>query len=135
MSILKPSKDADGVVRAYYFRCPACGHSHTVRVQPHPEYPGSPLWDWNGSLDQPTFTPSILERSVAYPKGGTPADREEWNRLHAGPTEAFMSSRFGTRCHSFVANGLIDFLSDCTHTLRGKHPIPPYTDLITGDGE
>lgn len=57
-------------------------------------------WDWNGDVHKPTFTPSI---KVTWP------------------------SRKGERCcHSFVADGVIDFLGDCTHALRGKHPIPDW---------
>lgn len=36
------------------FHCPGCGCSHVVRV----EGPGA--WGWNGSMDRPTFTPSVL---------------------------------------------------------------------------
>ena len=51
-----------------------------------------PLWYWNGSLDKPTFNPSI----VMCP------DDVHW------------------RCHSFVREGMIQFLSDCYHKLASQ---------------
>lgn len=50
-----------------------------------------PRWDWNGSLVAPTLSPSILKRPGA------------------GPV-----------CHSFVRDGVVDFLGDCAHPLAGQ---------------
>ena len=36
------------------FRCPACGFGHRIPIE------GAQKWDWNGNLDAPTITPSIL---------------------------------------------------------------------------
>lgn len=47
-------------------------------------------WRWNSSLTSPTLTPSILKYG------------------------------HGPRCHSFVENGNVRFLSDCEHELAGK---------------
>jgi hypothetical protein len=41
--------------------CPGCGGAHQVTVEKQPEDP-SPLWEWDGSLDAPTVSPSILVR-------------------------------------------------------------------------
>lgn len=49
-------------------------------------------WDWNGDLEHPTIAPSVLVQ------GG--ADN--------------------IRCHSFVREGRIEFLSDCTHALAAQ---------------
>lgn len=38
----------------------------------------------------------------------------------------------GTRCHSFVRDGKLHFLSDCTHLLAGQTVEPPALDR---DGE
>lgn len=55
-------------------------------------------WSFNGDRIKPTFNPSLL---VAMP--GLPS-----------------------RCHSFVKDGQIQFLSDCTHALAGKTvDLPP----------
>lgn len=56
-------------------------------------------WTWNGSEDRPTFFPSIL--------------------CSQGDPE--------NRCHSFVNNGMIQFLADCHHELKNMTvPIPDW---------
>lgn len=49
------------------------------------------IWSFNGDTDKPTITPSIKVRSGA-----------------------------NTICHSFIKDGMIQYLSDCTHHLAGK---------------
>lgn len=80
---------ADGKL---FFECPGCNMQHGVNV----EIDGPPRWGWNGSLDKPTFTPSVL---VRY----------RW-----GPEQRDVV------CHSFVTDGRIQFLGDCTHALAGQ---------------
>jgi hypothetical protein len=70
------------------FHCPGCGHDHAFRVNGT----GRPQWTWNGSLEKPTFTPSLVNSS------DTPS----------------------RRCHLFVTKGRIQFLSDCHHALAGQ---------------
>jgi hypothetical protein len=73
----------------YTFFCPGCGGPHTITTE------GEAAWRFNGNLDRPTFTPSVL------------VTRGEW------------------RCHSFVTDGQIQFLDDCTHSLKGQTvPLP-----------
>ena len=72
-----------------------------------------PVWGWNGSMDAPTFTPSILVRNPANP-----------NAL-----EEFKEWRTERRCHSFVRDGHIQYLTDSTHKLSGRTiPIPDWED-------
>lgn len=78
------------------FWCPGCDGAHMVGVG---EGPG-PRWGYNGNPDAPTFTPSI---HVTY------------NGPDAGIDGAPPAS-----CHSFVTDGKIQFLSDCTHALAGQ---------------
>lgn len=74
------------------FRCPACDTWHTVRVQePH-------NWSWNGDLERPTLSPSVFVNA--------PGNQ---HRNPAAPS-----------CHSFVTDGRIQFLGDCTHSLAGQ---------------
>lgn len=54
-------------------------------------------WHFNDDLERPTISPSI---KVSY-----------------SPTDFDMP---GGVCHSFVENGAIRFLDDCTHHLRGQ---------------
>lgn len=63
--------------------CPGCGCLHAF----DPE-----RWQWNGDLEAPTFSPSMLVRAWE----GAP------------------------RCHSFVTAGRIRFLADSTHELAGQ---------------
>lgn len=56
-------------------------------------------WTWNGDLDRVTLSPSLVVE-----------DR-------------------GAVCHSFVRDGRIEFLSDCTHALAGQTvALPPWED-------
>lgn len=71
---------------------------------------GTPCWTWNGSLDAPTLKPSILTTF-----DGIDAD---------GCAKRVL-------CHSFVNDGMVQFLSDCTHALAGQ--IVPLEDAIAGD--
>ena len=49
-------------------------------------------WTFNGDYENPTFSPSMLCNANCQ----------------------------RTRCHSFVRNGKIEFLSDCAHELAGQ---------------
>lgn len=80
------------------FRCPACGTAHALAVK------GPQAWGWNGDGDRPTFTPSVLVTHEAKP----------------GASEEFKEWRTERRCHSFITDGRIQFLSDCTHELAGQ---------------
>lgn len=81
----------------YAFHCPGCECGHGIPVA------GPRAWGWNGSVDKPTFTPSILV-----------------NRGSANPTVPV--------CHSYVTDGKINFLADCTHKLRGPIELPDWDD-------
>ena len=49
-------------------------------------------WQFNGDMDKPTFSPSLL-------------CNPNWNER---------------RCHLYVTDGRIQFLSDCHHDLAGQ---------------
>ena len=89
------------------FWCSGCDTAHRVTVGDGP----GPRWGWNGSGDAPTFTPSILVRTGHYfQPDGKHCDRSgdpEW------PCDCIC-------CHSFVTDGRIQFLGDCTHGLAGQ---------------
>jgi hypothetical protein len=72
---------------------PVLGYRYAYTIIPFEiEAPRFSGWTWNGSLDKPTFTPSLLCNQ----------DSPE------------------SRCHSFVTDGKIQFLSDCHHELAGQ---------------
>lgn len=79
------------------FWCPGCNSAHAVRVQG--DGPG-PKWEFNGDYDAPTFKPSVL---VTY-------DGPDAGKGDAPPA----------RCHSYVTDGLVQFLPDSTHAMAGQ---------------
>lgn len=83
---------AAGEIMVFYgFMCPACGERHAVCTARSND---AAAYTFNGSLDQPTFYPAILVPG---------ADGD--------PTAI---------CHSYVTDGRIRFLTDCTHALAGR---------------
>lgn len=77
------------VIVGYSFDCPGCGTTHMFSTN----LKFSPIaWDFNGDINNPTFSPSLLV----------------WG------------SEPSLRCHSFVRNGKIEFLGDCFHKLKGQ---------------
>lgn len=85
--------------------CPGCVMLHGMWVRGSgPGIAGRPQWDFDGNISAPTFSPSLL---VSYGHGEKP----------------------GTRCHSFVRGGRIQFLDDSSqHHLRGWHDLPAVAD-------
>ena len=53
---------------------------------------GTGCWTWNGDTEKPTLRPSVLTRNH---------------------DESF-------RCHSWVNDGLAQFLGDCSHSMAGQ---------------
>jgi hypothetical protein len=87
---------------AYYLiECIGCGHAHCYDSR----------WTFNGDLDKPTFTPSYLSKHK-HPKG--------YNNKNPAPKDGWGGGYVEEVCHSFVTNGQIKYLSDCTHELAGQ---------------
>jgi len=95
------------------FWCPGCNTAHGIPV-------GAGGWAGPGDVDRPTFQPSILVRSghhASHYKPGQPC----WCSYYAENPPAPGERRFECSiCHSFVTDGRIQFLSDCTHKLAGQ---------------
>lgn len=83
--------------RGVQFFCPGCGSAHTITTS-------AGGWVWNGDAERPTFTPSVLVTHEAKPDA----------------SEEFKEWRTARTCHSFVTDGNIQFLGDCTHALAGQ---------------
>lgn len=83
------------------FECPGCGENHGLTVRTLES--AHPSWEWNGDLDRPTLNPSILARGHKFVSKDESDDR----------TEPYV-------CHSFVREGRIQFLGDCTHALANQ---------------
>lgn len=88
------------------FFCPGCKESHTIRVS------GAHAWGFNESGDAPTFTPSVLVTGVQCVNDEHGNWTGEWVRDADGKGVKQV-------CHSFVTDGRIQFLGDCTHDLAG----------------
>ena len=107
----KAKRTGEGSLR---FDCPGCGEPHIVNVGE-----GRPGWSFNGDFERPTLSPSVLVRTGHYcntpPVPGNCAcdfqqrfpDEEPWD----WPCSI---------CHSYVRDGRIEFLPDCTHALTGQ---------------
>lgn len=78
--MIKIRKFGDRIV----FMCPGCSMTHTVDTS----------WKFNGSIINPTITPSIL--AIYRNKDGD------------------------QRCHSFIIDAKIRFLKDSSHKLKGQ---------------
>ncbi|QHG70144.1 DUF6527 family protein [Ensifer adhaerens] len=95
------------------FWCPGCDGAHQVTIG---EGPG-PRWGYNGNPDAPTFTPSVLVRSGHYVPGQE--GKSCWCTYNADHSEDPAPFKCSV-CHSFVTDGRIQFLGDCTHELAGQ---------------
>lgn len=74
-----------GIQKLYTFYCPGCKAGHGYHV---------PRWTWNGSMDKPTFTPSL--RCI----GVSPDGKQD--------------------CHITMTDGKIQFHSDSCHDLKNQ---------------
>ncbi len=96
------------------FWCPGCKAAHRIQ---HGSGAG-PRWGWNGDVNKPTFTPSVLVTGRDFTEKGE-ADYEAWCAAgYPKPAPEFESAP--TVCHSFVTDGRIQMLSDCTHAMSGQ---------------
>ncbi len=92
------------------FFCPGCKNAHGFRSKEWPMPKGlskeaiklfQNKWSWNGDIEKPTLTPSIhIVKKIGLDKNNNPI--------------------YQTICHSFVRQGMIHFLNDCKHDLKGK---------------
>lgn len=101
MEILHKAND-----ETVFFWCPGCDEAHQVIIA------GPKAWGFNNDYERPTFTPSYLTWVDPNP--------------NADPVK-FPKYFNGFRCHSFIEEGSIRFLSDCTHKLAGETvPLPEW---------
>jgi hypothetical protein len=77
------ANNANATQKVMWFHCPGCECNHGIHV---------PQWTWNGSMESPTFTPSLM------------CNRDDQK----------------SRCHTVITDGKIAFQGDCYHSLAGK---------------
>ena len=97
------------------FWCPGCDESHAIQVGAGP----GPRWGWDGNIERPTFTPSVLVTTGHYVQGydGGGCWCTFYREHPPAPGERVFACG---QCHSFVRNGRIEFQADCTHALAGQ---------------
>ena len=105
----------DDKIVGYMIMCPACSEGHCFY---NGNLDGKPHWTFDGNVEKPTFSPSMLVRGHRYPSGGKFPSDEEYKRMMDG--EDLSSEMIPYVCHSFVKEGKIQFLNDCTHKLKGQ---------------
>jgi hypothetical protein len=111
---LRDSIDANSRKGLLYW-CQGCESLHQVWVEGGEH---GRNWGWNGDVNAPTFTPSVHVRT------GRAVD-PSYVPEPGDPPEV---------CHTFITNGQVQFLGDCTHALAGQTlPLPDLPDHLKGD--
>ena len=83
-----------------HFLCPGCKGRHSIITGGVPE-----ACQFNENFDSPTISPSVL---VTWAEG---------------------EAKIKKACHSYIKNGMIQFLNDCTHELKGQIvPLPEISE-------
>jgi hypothetical protein len=96
----------------YTFYCPGCECHHQIWTS---EAKGKSFcWTWNGSIESPTFRASLLVQYHKWTPPVTSENHEEWKK---NPWEQKQVEHI---CHSYITEGKIEYLSDCTHDLKGQ---------------
>ena len=93
-NVLEPIENNSSIV---LFWCLGCEEYHQIDTK---------KWEFNGDFEKPTFSPSYLTWLDPNP--------------NASSEPKYKKYREGFRCHSFIKDGMIQFLDDCTHKLAGQ---------------
>lgn len=113
MAVIKTVENQPGTL---ILRCPGCKSYHQIWTGNGP----GPRWQFNGSFDRPTFTPSLLVTTRLSDPPVTSENLEEWKR------NPWPQTKVNSICHSFIREGYWEFLTDCTHELAGQRvPMVP----------
>lgn len=131
---MKIKRFSSGVAAGYSFYCPGCEERHVYYTEWDPAYPHhKPTWHFNGNEQVPTFSPSLLNTGIRH-KTMTDDEFVQYDELveEKGHRAGLEDPRFRSVCHLFLTDGMLEFLSDCTHSLAGQRvPLP---DLPVGQG-
>ena len=114
-AVIKNIGGTDKII-GYKIKCLGCECEHVIYT-----LPGfyNVAWKFNGDVNKPTFSPSLkcTTGSLAQPgyidEPGIPP----------------------TCCHSFIRNGQIQYLNDCTHFLKGQTVNLPETCIMLEQNE
>jgi len=100
MAKIRIAKDPHGWVYGHAFYCEGCDQEHLIDDR----------WTFNKDLNNPTFDPS-LHITYKHPKG--------YSNDNPAPKN-YDGEYIEDVCHSFIRDGMIEYLTDCTHELAGK---------------
>jgi hypothetical protein len=101
--------------------CPGCSMAHQVITEGHQ------AWEWNGDAEMPSFSPSVLVRWSSLSHEAEKKNADFKAKHGRWMTEAELPYDRHYTCHSFVRNGQMEFLGDCSHDLAGQTvPIPDW---------
>lgn len=89
--IMYESKN-ERVPGVYVYWCEGCECCHAIYTI-NPNTLGA-MWSFNGNMEKPTIQPSVLVR---------------WNKKDVPQV-----------CHTFITDGMVNYLGDCTHRLAGQ---------------
>lgn len=110
--IVRPAEGGKG---AYAIFCPGCKNRHVIYTE------GPTRWTFNSDPERPTFRPSLL---MTWTSGDPPVTAENFDEYKKNP---WPQTDKHNVCHSFITDGQIQFLDDCTHELKGKTvPLQPF---------
>ena len=123
MSKAKVWPDSEGGFWGVAIWCPGCEIVHSMPISnwspPGVTECSAPTqyarWTFNGDLDNPTMAPSLLVRTGHYCDGTKPEECHLCMRAKEKERKSYCQI-----CHSFIENGHIRFLADCTHKLAGQ---------------
>ncbi len=114
-----------GQLYGYKFKCPGCGNVHVLPVGPG-NGEAYARWQFNGDVDSPTFSPSVLAKGIT----GVFDSDAEWTGEFVLDADKIPIPYV---CHSFITDGRIQFLGDCTHSLAGQTVDLPDVQEATHD--
>lgn len=138
---------------ALWFWCPGCDSQHRINFAGLTDYVPEPCWEFDGNLEAPTISPSILCHNSVHlcpephtevcrlgpfceSKGHLILNAERGSMEIPPPGKRILGHNLPHtvdpawgNCHSFIKNGVWQFLNDCDHKLAGQHvPMVPMPD-------
>jgi hypothetical protein len=152
MQVRRWTREQDGVRtnhgRGCWVWCPGCQASHVFDVVGEDgSRPQKACWDWDGNMERPTFSPSLLAYNsvhlcppdyahyAACPDPGNCGERghvvldpatlkpvkvgAEGETVLGHSNPHAVEPAWGN-CHSFLRNGRWEFLGDSQHALAGQ---------------
>lgn len=111
------------------FYCLGCQETHMVRTV------GPRSWGFNNNLERPTITPSVLVKTGHFLHNPPVKGRCYCDWTERYPDKEPMQWRC-VICHTFVTDGKIIYLPDCSHAFAGQTiDLPDVSQWPTGEGE